>query len=170
MTAGILAIMYPDTDAVLDIDPLAFITTAQVSTFLNVADPDFQPYIAQAWASFQAERDLKDSHSTKRVRFDGIAVASRKAIQSIPQPTSVLDEMEIVSPEVCQAQQSGPQTSGSSTVAQPSALRRTTSGMSVDTSGTKAPGNIHAHASNANQPSSYSPAGQYRYSLPLEDD
>jgi hypothetical protein len=55
MTSGILAIMYPDTDAVLDIDPSAFMTAAQVSTSLNVAEPDFQPYIAQAWASFQAE-------------------------------------------------------------------------------------------------------------------
>jgi hypothetical protein len=52
MTSGILAITYPDTDAVLDIDPSAFMTAAQVSTSLNVAELDFQPYIAQAWASF----------------------------------------------------------------------------------------------------------------------
>jgi hypothetical protein len=55
MTSSILAIMYLDTNVVLDIDPSAFITTVQVSTSLNVTDLDFQPYIAQAWASFQAE-------------------------------------------------------------------------------------------------------------------
>jgi hypothetical protein len=74
MTSGILAITYPDTNAVLDIDPSAFMTAVQVSTSLNVAEPDFQPYIAQAWASFQAERGSKDSHPTKRVHFDGVAV------------------------------------------------------------------------------------------------
>jgi hypothetical protein len=55
MTSSILAITYLDIDAVLDIDPSAFMTTVQVSTSLNVTDLDFQPYIAQAWASFQPE-------------------------------------------------------------------------------------------------------------------
>jgi hypothetical protein len=41
MTSGILAITYLDTDAVLDIDHSAFMTTAQVSTSLNVAELDF---------------------------------------------------------------------------------------------------------------------------------
>jgi hypothetical protein len=100
MTSGILAIMYPDTDTVLDIDPSAFMTTVQVSTSLNVTDPDFQPYIAQAWASFQVERGLKDSRPTKRVHFNGVAVPTRQGVRSNPQSASVLEELEIISPEV----------------------------------------------------------------------
>jgi hypothetical protein len=100
MTSSILAITYPDTDAVLDIDPSAFMTTMQVSTSLNVTDPDFQPYIAQAWASFQAERGSKDSHPTKRIRFDGVAVPTQQFVCSNPQSTLVSEELEIVSPEV----------------------------------------------------------------------
>ena len=46
--SGILAITYPDMDVILDIDPLAFMMTAQVSTSPNVTDPAFQPYISQA--------------------------------------------------------------------------------------------------------------------------
>jgi hypothetical protein len=42
-------------NVVLDIDPSAFMTTMQVSTSMNVVDLYFQPYITQAWASFQAE-------------------------------------------------------------------------------------------------------------------
>jgi hypothetical protein len=82
MRSGILAITYPDTDAVLDIDSSAF--AVQVSTSLNVAEPDFQPYIAQAWASFQAERGSKDSRPTKRVCFDGVAVPTRQIVPSNP--------------------------------------------------------------------------------------
>jgi hypothetical protein len=111
MTSGILAITYSDTDTVLDIDPSAFMTAAQVSTSLNVAEPDFQPYITQAWASFQAEQGLKDSRPTKRVRFDGVAVPTRQVVRSNPQSTSVSEELEIVSPEVRQAQQTKQSTS-----------------------------------------------------------
>jgi hypothetical protein len=48
MTSGILTTAYLDINATLDIDPYAFITTAQVSTSLNVAALEFQPYIVQA--------------------------------------------------------------------------------------------------------------------------
>jgi hypothetical protein len=170
MTSGILAIMYPDTDAVLDIDPSAFMTAAQVSTSLNVAEPDFQPYIAQAWASFQAEQGSKDSHPTKRVRFEGVAVPTQQGVRSNPQSTSVLEELEIVSPEVQQAQQTGQSTSGIPMGVQPSMLRKTAPGTSAKSFGTKAPGNTSTQASNANLSSPYSLASQYRYSFPLEDD
>jgi hypothetical protein len=150
MTSGILAITHPDTDVVLDIDPSAFMTAAQVSTSLNVAELDFQPYIAQAWASFQAERGLKDSCPTKRVHFDGVAVPTQQVIHSNLQSTSVSEELEIVSPEVRQAQQTGQSASRIPMGAQPSVLRTTAPGTSVENFGTKAPGNTSAQASNAN--------------------
>jgi hypothetical protein len=171
MTSGILAIMYPDIDVVLDIDPSAFMTAAQVSTSLNVAEPDFQPYITQAWASFQAEQGSKDSRPTKRVRFDGVAVPTRRqGIRSNPQSTSVSEALEIVSPEVRQAQQTGQSTSGIPMGAQPSMLRKTVPGTSAENFGTKAPGNTSTQASHANPTSPYSPTSQYRYSFPLEND
>jgi hypothetical protein len=170
MTSGILAIMYPDTDAVLDIDPSAFMTAAQVSTSLNVAEPDFQPYITQVWASFQTERGSKDSRPTKRVCFNGVAVPTQQVIRSNPQSASVSEELEIVSPEVRQAQQTRQSTSGIPMGAQPSALKKKVPGISAKNFGTKALGNTSAQASNANLSSPYSPASQYRYSFPLEDD
>jgi hypothetical protein len=170
MTSSILAIKYPDTDTVLDIAPSAFMTAAQVSTSLNVAEPDFQPYIAQAWASFQAERGLKDSRPTKRVRFDGVVVPTQQVIHSNPQSASVSEELEIVSPEVRQAQQTGQSTSGIPMGAQPSMLKKKAPGTWAENLGTNALGNTSAQASYANPSSPYSPAGQYRYSFPLEDD
>jgi hypothetical protein len=170
MTSGILAITYPDTDAVLDIDSSAFMTAAQVSTSLNVAEPDFQPYIAQAWASFQAERGSKDSHPTKRVRFDGIAVPTRQVVCSNPQSASVSEELEIISPEVWQAQQTGQSISGIPMGAQPSVLKKKVPGTTAENLGTNVPGNTSAQASHANLSSPYSPAGQYRYSFLLEDN
>jgi hypothetical protein len=144
MTSGILAIMYPDTDTVLDIDPSAFMTAVQVSTSLNVAEPDFQPYITQAWASFQAERGSKDSRPTKKVRFDGVAVPTRQVVRSNPQSASVLEELEIVSPEVQQAQQTGQSTSGIPMGAQPSMLKKKVPGTLAENLGTNAPGNTSA--------------------------
>ena len=47
MTSGILAILYLDTDAVLDIDSTTFITTVQVSTSPNSADLEFQDFLLQ---------------------------------------------------------------------------------------------------------------------------
>jgi hypothetical protein len=78
--------------------------------------------------------------------------------------------LEIVSPEVRQAQQTGQSTSGIPMGAQPSMLKKKAPGTSAENFGNKAPGNTSAQASNANLSSPYSPAGQYRYSFPLEDD
>ena len=62
---------------ILDIDPSAFLTTAMSTTDYPpmpiVEDVDFQPYIAQAWAAFQADRVLKDK-SKKCLRFDGVKI------------------------------------------------------------------------------------------------
>ena len=78
ITAGILAVTFPETQAVVEIDPTAF-------TFMEVEDEEdeeeevpmvtaleFQPYIAQAWASFQADQALKDKG--KYVHFNGVCI------------------------------------------------------------------------------------------------
>ena len=60
MTAGLFSVAEP-IDAILKIDPSAFMNMAQVSPSLELTVPEFQPYIVQAWASFQADRTLKDA-------------------------------------------------------------------------------------------------------------
>ena len=88
ITAGILAITFPETQAVVEIDPSAF-------AFMKVEDKEdeeeevpmvtaleFQPYIAQAWASFQADQVSKDKG--KHVHFDGVHIPSRKKPETRP--------------------------------------------------------------------------------------
>ena len=55
------------------------------------ADPDFQAYIANAWAAFQADRKDKG----KRVRFDSVEMPACKT--SRPGPQAVLVAEEVVS-------------------------------------------------------------------------
>ena len=62
ITAGILSATYPDTLAILDINPSTFVLTGahsdmEIDPIPIVAD---QPYIAQAWASFQVDKASKD--------------------------------------------------------------------------------------------------------------
>ena len=56
-----------------------------------LADPDFQAYIANAWAAFQADRKDKG----KRVRFDGVEMLARKTGR--PGPWAALVAKEVVS-------------------------------------------------------------------------
>ena len=77
ITAGILAVTFPETQAVIEIDPSAF-------AFMEAEDeedeeevpmvtaPEFQPYIAQAWASFQMDQVSKDKG--KCVCFNGVHI------------------------------------------------------------------------------------------------
>ena len=75
ITAGILSVTYLDTSAILNIDLSTFVLTRadldmEIDPIPIVADADFQPYIAQAWASFQVDKAPKDKG--KQVQFDGI--------------------------------------------------------------------------------------------------
>ena len=112
MTSGILAISYPDTDAVLDIDPTAFMMTAQVSTSLKSVDPEFQefqPYIAQAWASFQAHKASKEGHPQKGIWFNGIAVPAKQATKPNSKAATMSDEMELILPRSSSCNTMSPQ-------------------------------------------------------------
>ena len=60
VTTEPFSLTYPDTDAVLDIEPSVFMTPLhQTDEDANstLAHPDFQPYIAQALANFKANKN-----------------------------------------------------------------------------------------------------------------
>ena len=63
VTSGIFSVTNSTTDTILDIEPSVFM--APVDQDLDeeldpaLADPDFQAYIANAWATFQANRKDK---------------------------------------------------------------------------------------------------------------
>ena len=91
VTTGLFSLTYPDTDAVLDIEPSVFMTPLHQTdedADSALAHPNFQPYIAQALANFTADKDRG-----KRPRFDGVHMLPRN-----PQPASVTEE--IVSPAI----------------------------------------------------------------------
>ena len=59
LTTSLLCSAFPEMPAILDIDLSAFLTMATSTTDYPpmpiVEDVNFQPYIAQAWAAFQAD-------------------------------------------------------------------------------------------------------------------
>ena len=57
-------------------------------------DPEFQTYIANAWAAFQADKKDKG----KRVHFDGIKLPTQKTNCPGPRTASIAEE--VVSPAI----------------------------------------------------------------------
>ena len=97
--AGILSAAYQETPVVIDIDPSTFVMVEleeEEDETPTETIPDFQPYIAQAWASFQADKAARDKG--KQVRFDGVQVPPRKK----PTDQSVPATKEILSPDLQQ--------------------------------------------------------------------
>jgi hypothetical protein len=97
ITVGILSAAYPQTPVMLDIDPSAFTfteTETENPIESSSADIDFQPYIAQAWASFQADKASKDKG--KRVRFDGVQIP----LCNKPAGRAATVSEELLSPEL----------------------------------------------------------------------
>ena len=60
VTSGIFSVTNSTTNAILDIEPLVFMASVDQDSDKesdpSLADPDFQAYIANAWAAFQADR------------------------------------------------------------------------------------------------------------------
>ena len=81
LTTGLLCSAFPETPTILDVDPSAFLTMAPSTTdyppMSIVEDVDFQPYIAQAWVAFQADRVSKDKNK-KCLRFNGVKIPPHK--------------------------------------------------------------------------------------------
>ena len=73
--AGILSAAYLETPVVININLSTFVMIElkeEEDETPTATIPDFQPYIAQAWASFQADKAARNKE--KQVRFDGIQV------------------------------------------------------------------------------------------------
>ena len=172
MTAELFSVAEP-IDAILEIDPSVFMNMVQVSPSLELTDPEFQPYIAQAWASFQADRTSKDASSApskgKRVRFDGVVIPPRTSWSTDPCAASVSEEQEILSPEVQRSSQAA--AARSACPATPPVDSRIHNLKATDSSGSNQPSSSmpSSTSSNANGSSSFVPSSQYRYSFPLED-
>ena len=98
VTSGIFSVTNSTTDVILDIEPSVFMAPVDQDSDEEsdpaLADPDFQAYIANAWATFQADRKDKG----KRVRFDGVEMPARKTGRPGPRAASVAKE--VVSPAI----------------------------------------------------------------------
>ena len=83
LTTGLLCAVFPETPAILDVDPSVFLMTVTPATNYPpmpvIEDVEFQPYIAQAWAAFQVDRALKDKDK-KYLCFNGVKIPSCKAL------------------------------------------------------------------------------------------
>ena len=173
MTARLFLVAEP-IDTILEINPSAFMNMVQVSPSLELTDPEFQPYIAQAWANFQADRTSKDASSTpskgKRVRFNGVVIPPRTSRSTDPCTASVSEEQEIFSPEVQWSSQAAAARS-----ARPATLPIDSwihNLKATDSSRSNQPSSSmpSSTSSNANSSSSFVPSSQYRYSFPLKDE
>ena len=98
VTSGIFSVTNSTTNTILDIKPLVFMAPvdqdSDEESDPSLADPDFQAYIANAWAAFQADR--KDRG--KRVRFDGVEMLAQKTGHAGPRAMSVAEE--VISPAI----------------------------------------------------------------------
>jgi hypothetical protein len=171
MTAGILSLTYPEVDVEVEVEPSAFLNTvdelAATPPYI-VADPEFQPYFANAWASFQANKAGKEGQSGKRVRFDGVQVPPKTFARGGGRQATVSEEIE--SPEVQATRQS------TTTSAAPSRTTAPTSSPGIPASKPSSsvpppptqPATAGADSSRAR--ANFPPATQYRYTFALEDD
>ncbi|KAF8546748.1 hypothetical protein OG21DRAFT_1527625 [Imleria badia] len=154
VTTGLFSLTYPDTDTVLDIDPLVFWSSIHRADDCDDYDSalehlDFQSYITQALANFKADKD-----KGKQPRFNGVHMPPR-----IPRPASVTEE--IVSPAI-EAVQTTLTASSSSTALAPAASR-----PPPPPTTTKSNVPICFEPTNNALPA---PTGQFRYSCPIEDE
>ena len=164
-----------------------------------VEDVDFQPYIAQAWAAFQADRVLKDKNK-KRLCFDGVEIPPcktllDKALNPESRRATVSEEMEVLSPELQQVAKATLAPAPVVASDQPSRLNARTSPVLLPSAPVSVPVPALTSTGQAGQLSSQSrlssaqsgltgtmpphvlpanqplvPATQYRYMFPMEDE
>ncbi|KIO09543.1 hypothetical protein M404DRAFT_93284, partial [Pisolithus tinctorius Marx 270] len=101
-TANLFCIAHPEVDMQLEIQPSAFLNTVQDANepVADLADPDFQAYVAQAWATYQADKGNKGA----KAHFNGVEITARPVAHPAnpPQvdPCTATVEEEIISPGV----------------------------------------------------------------------
>ncbi|KIK88340.1 hypothetical protein PAXRUDRAFT_14419 [Paxillus rubicundulus Ve08.2h10] len=86
ITAALYTTAYGDDNGLeteLEIEPPAFLHTSSTSLCVpdssEVADPEFQAFLANTWANFQAGKGKGDQSNGKKTQFDGVEVLQRKA-------------------------------------------------------------------------------------------
>ena len=77
LNTSILCAVFPETPTILDVDLSAFLMMVMSTTdspFIPaVADVEYQPYIAEAWATFHVYRALKYK-GKKHLYFNGVKI------------------------------------------------------------------------------------------------
>ncbi|KIN93790.1 hypothetical protein M404DRAFT_114960, partial [Pisolithus tinctorius Marx 270] len=107
-TTNLFCIAHPEIDVQLEIQPSAFLNTVQDADepVVDLADPDFQAYVTQAWATYQADKGNKGAvvPRGKKAHFDGVEItaqpAARPANPPRVDPRAATVEEEIISPGV----------------------------------------------------------------------
>ncbi|KIO01580.1 hypothetical protein M404DRAFT_109158, partial [Pisolithus tinctorius Marx 270] len=107
-TANLSCIAHPEVDMQLEIQPSAFLNTVQDADepVADLADPDFQAYVAQAWATYQVDKGNKGAviPHRKKARVDRVEITARPTARPAnpPQvnPCAATVEEEIISPGV----------------------------------------------------------------------
>ncbi|KIJ11656.1 hypothetical protein PAXINDRAFT_15475 [Paxillus involutus ATCC 200175] len=107
ITAALYTTAYGDDNSLemeLEVEPSAFLHTSSgdlaIPNSSEVTDPEFQAFLANAWANFQAGKGKGDQSRGKKMRFDGVEIPRRKA------PRVTVEE-EIKSPAVREAHAPG---------------------------------------------------------------
>ena len=195
LTAGLLCSAFPEMPTILDVDPSAFLTMAVSTTDYPpmpiVKDIDFQPYIAQAWVAFQADRVLKDKNK-KCLHFDDVKISPHKtpldkALNLESCRATVSEEMEVLSPELQRVAKATPALVPVVASDQPSRLNARTSPALLPSAPVSAPAPALTSTGQSRQSSAQSgstgtippcvlpanqplvPTTQYWYSFPMED-
>ncbi|KIO02222.1 hypothetical protein M404DRAFT_148406, partial [Pisolithus tinctorius Marx 270] len=185
-TANLFCIAHPEIDMQLEIQPSAFLNTIGMriphtvqdadEPVADLADPDFQAYVAQAWATYQADKGNKGAviPCRKKARFDRVEITARPMARPAnpPQvdPHAATVEEEIISPGI----QSSRATHQASNPSTPAPTSTTTKPYVPPTS--PAPMPTHKDPVPAAVVLSQTPypaarnQNQYRYSFPLEDE
>ncbi|KIO00577.1 hypothetical protein M404DRAFT_29503 [Pisolithus tinctorius Marx 270] len=107
-TANLFCIAHPEVDVQLEIQPSAFLNTVQDADepVADLANPDFQAYVAQAWATYQADKGNKGAviPCRKKAHFDGVEITARPVARPANpprvDPCAATVEEEIISPGV----------------------------------------------------------------------
>ncbi|KIN98624.1 hypothetical protein M404DRAFT_31267, partial [Pisolithus tinctorius Marx 270] len=177
-TANLFCVAHPEIDVQLEIQPSAFLNTVQDADepVADLADPDFQAYVAQAWATYQADKGNKGAviPRGKKARFDRVEITARPTARPANpprvDPRAATVEEEIISPGV-QSSRAARQASEPSTPAPTSTAMKpyvpptnpapTPTCKDPIPTAIVLPQTLYPAACNQNQ---------YRYSFPLKDE
>ncbi|KIO11465.1 hypothetical protein M404DRAFT_112909, partial [Pisolithus tinctorius Marx 270] len=177
-TANLSCIAHPEIDMQLEIQPSAFLNTIQDANepVADLADPNFQAYVAQAWATYQADKGNKGAviPRGKKARFNGVEITAQPMAcpANPPQvdPHAATVEEEIISPGI-QSSRATRQASNPSTPAPTSTATKPYVPLTslAPTPMHKDPVPVAIVPSQTPYPATRN-QNQYRYLFPLKDE